>query len=134
MAYACAKGAIVVAAAGNGGVTTPFFPAAAASASPAHPAARAMPSSRRSSARRSRAGRAFGRTVGTGKLRATVRFGGTRLTLRLFDARDRLIARAAGRSPLRLMRTLEAGSYRLEVSRSGRRASFALDVAHASAR
>jgi subtilisin family serine protease len=75
----------------------------------------------------------FWRTVGTGTLTATLRFGGNRLTLRLFDAHGRLIARAAGRSPLRLVHALEAGPYRLEVSGSRRSASFSLEVVHANA-
>lgn len=227
VAYARSKGAIVVAAAGNSGVTTPFFPAAApgvlavaatddadrlhswsnrgpwvAVAAPGcNPApfiegygffcgtssaapvvsglaalglARAPESTRaavesaieRSSVafgsdvrfgrvnalaaltilkppapvaatatfRGTLAGRtSFWRTVGTGELSATLRFNAARLTLSLFDARGALIARVAGRSPLRLLRTVQAGSYRLRVSGAARRASFSLDVANASA-
>jgi subtilisin family serine protease len=92
------------------------------------------PSTTTAAYRSTLAGRtSFWRTVATGELSATLRFGSSRLTLRLFDAHGRLIARAAGRSPLRLVRTLEAGSYRLEVSGPGRRASFSLGVTHASA-
>jgi subtilisin family serine protease len=85
--------------------------------------------------RGSLAGRtSFWRTVGTGQLRATLRFRGVfRLTLRLLDARGQLIVRATGRSPVRIARTVQAGSYTLAVSGPGRRASFSLDVGHASA-
>lgn len=68
------------------------------------------------------------RPLSAGPVRATLIAPGSRgLTLVLLDARGKEVARASGRSPLRLSRTVRSGNYRFVV-RSGSRSPFTLSI------
>ena len=102
------------------------------------PAAAPAPATRpaRPSRRASRGGSTAGTQLGrgerfflSGRTTATLTFAGSRpLTLTLVNPRGAAVARVSGRSPLRLLRTVRAGSYRFLV-RGDRRVRFTLRVA-----
>ena len=74
----------------------------------------------------------YSRAVGAGRLTATVGFAGKRLTLALISP-DGFTSRVSGAGPLRLERTVAAGTARVAISGAGRRTPFVLTLDHVSA-
>jgi subtilisin family serine protease len=67
--------------------------------------------------------------IGTGTLSATLSSTAKNLTLKLLDRRGKQLAKASGASPLRIERTLAAGTVQVSVSGQGE-AAFTLSVSY----